>query len=224
MNNFQPFDMEFVAGEYSDTNPEHQQNLFSHLSYSPEGDPVQSFNGVISVMDGKSMETGYTVIHNRSIAEEVSYLVGDQPFNGELQIVDGELQNSAVTVTGYSLVHSVELTTKAFTRGLFGEYGQYIVSLGLVLFAFSTAVAWSYYGDRAMTYLFGVKTVLPYRIAYVIGFFLAAVSDTSLVWLISAITVALMTIPNLIGIMMLHKEMKNTVAEYWAKFTREESS
>lgn len=223
-NSFQPFDTEFVVGEYSDTNPKHQQDLFNHLSYSLASDPVQSFSGVISIVNGKSTMTGYTVIHNRSIAENVSYLVGDQPFNGELDIIDGELQNSAITITGYSLVHSVELTTKAFTRGLFGEYGQYIVSLGLVLFAFSTAVAWSYYGDRAMTYLFGVRTVMPYRIAYVVGFFIAAVSDTSLIWLISAITVALMTIPNLVGILILHKDMKNTVAEYWRKFAEEQSS
>jgi AGCS family alanine or glycine:cation symporter len=220
MNKFQPFDMEFIAGEFTDTNPEHQQDLFNHLSYSLERDPVQAFSGVITVMNGKSTATGYTVIHNRSIAEGVAYLVGDQPFNGELEIVDGELQNSAVTVRGFSLVHSVELTTKAFSRGLFGQYGQYIVSIGLVLFAFSTAVAWSYYGDRAMTYLFGVRTVMPYRIAYVIGFFVAAISDTSLVWLISAITVALMTIPNLIGILMLRKDMKTTVTEYWEKFAR----
>ena len=95
------------------------------------------------------------------------------------------------------------------------------MSIGLVLFAFLTALALSYYGDRAMTYLFGVRTVMPYRIAYVIGFFIAAVSDTSLVWLISAITIALMTIPNLFGILLLRKEMKDTIAEYWEKFARE---
>ena len=72
-----------------------------------------------------------------------------------------------------------------------------------------------------MTYLFGVKTILPYRIVYVMGFFVAAVADTSLIWLISAITIALMTIPNLLGIFLLRKEMKNTIAEYWEKFARE---
>ncbi|MDK1023177.1 MAG: AGCS family amino acid carrier protein [Gammaproteobacteria bacterium] len=223
-NTFQRFDMEFIAGEYSDNNPEHQRELLSHLSYSPGNDPIHEFDGIITVMNGISSTRGYTVIHNRSIAENVRYLVGDQPFSGELEIINGELQDTAVTVKGYSLVHSVELTSKAFTRGLFGEYGQYIVSIGLVLFAFSTAVAWSYYGDRAMTYLFGVRSVMPYRIAYVAGFFIAAISDTSLVWLISAITIALMTIPNLIGILLLHKDMKHTIAEYWEKFAREQSS
>ena len=48
-----------------------------------------------------------------------------------------------------------DLTSKAFTRSLFGEFGQYIVAIGLLLFAFSTAIAWSYYGDRATVHLFG---------------------------------------------------------------------
>jgi AGCS family alanine or glycine:cation symporter len=95
------------------------------------------------------------------------------------------------------------------------------VSIGLVLFAFSTAVAWSYYGDRAMTYLFGIKSVFPYRIAYVIGFFVAAIADTTLVWLFSAIAIAVMTIPNLFTMLVLRKEMKQEVEDYWIKFASE---
>ena len=48
-----------------------------------------------------------------------------------------------------------DLTGKAFTRSVFGEFGQYIVAIGLLLFAFSTAIAWSYYGDRATVHLLG---------------------------------------------------------------------
>ncbi len=142
-NTFQQFDTEFIAGEYSDQNPEHQIQLFNHLGYSLEDDPIHEFDGIITVVQGKSTQGGYTVLHNRSIAENVTYLVGDQLFNGDLEVIGGELQNSAVTIRGYSLVHSVELTSKAFSRGLLGDYGQYIVSIGLVLFAFSTAVAWA---------------------------------------------------------------------------------
>jgi AGCS family alanine or glycine:cation symporter len=91
------------------------------------------------------------------------------------------------------------------------------VSVGLMLFAFSTAIAWSYYGDRAMTYLLGPKSVLPYRIVYVLGFFYAALADTTIVWNVSLITIVLMTVPNLVGILLMHKEMKSTVSEYWEK-------
>lgn len=116
---------------------------------------------------------------------------------------------------GESLLHSVPLTAEAFKRSFFGDFGQYAVTIGLVLFAFSTALAWSYYGDRAILYLFGIRWVMPYRIVYVVGFFLATIIDTSLVWLISAVTLALMALPNLIGILWMSKEVKETIADYW---------
>jgi len=112
------------------------------------------------------------------------------------------------------------LTAEAFSRGFFGDFGRYVVAIGLVLFAFTTAVAWSYYGDRAMTYLFGIKSLIFYRSTYVLGFFLAAIADTSLVWLIAAITIAFMTLPNLFSMLVLHREVKQTVDQYWANFHR----
>jgi AGCS family alanine or glycine:cation symporter len=59
--------------------------------------------------------------------------------------------------------------------------------------------------------------VLPYRFLYVLGFFLATIADTSLIWLISAVTVALMTLPNLIGMLLMRKEVKQMTQEYWQK-------
>ena len=82
-----------------------------------------------------------------------------------------------------------------------------------------------YYGNRemdiAMTYLFGSKSVLYYRIVYVAGFFFAAVADTGLIWKVADITIVLMTLPNLIGIIILHKEVRSTIAQYWADFKKE---
>ena len=219
-NVFQGFDMEFIQGQYSESDPEQKEALLRHLSFSTEDDPVKAFDGVIEVVDGVSSSGDFTILHNRSLAEDVRYYEGESLFTGELIVEDGDLTNE-LTVKGKSLIHSVELTSLAFTRGAFGDYGKYIVSIGLVLFAFSTAVAWSYYGDRAMTYLFGVKSVLPYRLVYVLGFFVAAIADTSLVWLVSAITIAFMTLPNLFAIVMLRKEMKDTVADYWRDFKEE---
>ena len=65
-----------------------------------------------------------------------------------------------------------------------------------------------------MTYLFGVKYVNYYRIIYVIGFFLAAIIDTTIVWTFAGIAIALMTVPNLIGIFLLRKDMKESIADY----------
>lgn len=221
-NDFQQFDMEIVSGNYGDEELQQRQQLFRHLSESVDNDPVRKFDGEILVRDGRAVNGDeFTVLHNRSVAEEVRYWRDGELYNGAILVTGGVFTDKSISVRGYSLVHSVELTTKAFNRGLLGDYGQYIVSIGLVLFAFSTAVAWSYYGDRAITYLFGLKLVLPYRILYVFGFFMASILDTSFIWLISAITVACMALPNLFGILMLHKEMKETVNDYWVKFRNE---
>jgi AGCS family alanine or glycine:cation symporter len=82
-------------------------------------------------------------------------------------------------------------------------------------------ISWSYYGDRAVTYLVGVKYVLPYRIIYVICFFCAALIDTTVVWSLAAVAIVLMAVPNLFAILILHRDMKRTVADYWGKFKRD---
>ncbi len=218
-NNFQQFDMEFISGQYSDQNEEQKEQMFHYLNNQAESS-VEVFDGTIEIIAGNAVTSEHTVMHNRSIAEDVKYYLEGTPYTGPLYIEEGKL-TGGVQVIGRSLVHSVDLTSEAFSRGVFGEYGRYIVAIGLVLFAFTTSVAWSYYGDRAMTYLFGVRSVLPYRIIYVACFFTAAVVDTSLVWLIAAITVTFMTLPNLFTILLLHKEMKQIIADYWEKFHRE---
>ena len=214
--NFQRIDSEIVDGTYSDLNPKHVAILSAHLDMSPPmDDPVKAYNGTLIVLNGEIQERKVTVLHNRSIAEEVIIIKGGMPYSGDLLVSNGALE-SEFSMRGKSLLHSVPLTAEAFKRGYLGSWGQYTVTLGLVLFAFSTAIAWSYYGDRAMVYLFGIKSVLPYRAVYVVGFFLATVVDTSLVWLISAVSLALVGLPNLLGITLLSKEMKQTDASYWS--------
>lgn len=215
---FAPFDMEVVAGEYSDADPSDVAALFAHLDIiPPANDPIREFTGTIDVVDGVAQPGGYTVIHNRSIAEDLRFERDGAPYSGAVGIENGRVADATLTASGRSLLHSVPLTAKAFEQSFLGIYGQYAVTVGLVLFAFSTALAWSYYGDRAITYLFGLEWVTAYRIVYVLGFFAATIADTSLVWLISAVTLALMTIPNLIGLMLMRREVKSLAADYWAK-------
>ena len=214
-NTFQRADMTFVAGSYAEGNEADIDELFAFLNGDESN--ATSYSGDIPVVDGVSQSAAYTLIHARSFAEDVVFMREGVPVEGSLSVIDGQLSDQSVAVQGRSLLHSVPLTTQAYTRGFFGDYGQYIVSIGLMLFAFSTAIAWSYYGDRAMTYLLGPKSVLPYRVVYVAGFFYAALADTTIVWNVSLITIVLMTVPNLIGILFMHKEMKSTVSEYWEK-------
>ncbi|MCA1741693.1 MAG: alanine:cation symporter family protein [Bacteroidales bacterium] len=109
----------------------------------------------------------------------------------------------------------------AFSRSILKGYGSYIVTFSLLLFAFSTAISWSYYGDRATTYLFGSKYVIFYRFVYVAGFFLASFTDTTIIWSLSYVAIVLMAVPNLVGILILRKEVKQNVKEYWQAFSSE---
>jgi len=215
-NEFQRADMSFVAGNYSEENPADVEQLFAFLNGDDSN--VSRYSGQINLIAGQAADDGdFTLISSRSLAEHTVYSRAEEPITGSLTVVNGRLEDTEVVVSGESLLHSVPLTTMAFSRGLFGDFGKYIVAIGLMLFAFSTAIAWSYYGDRAMTYLLGAKSVLPYRIVYVLGFFYAALADTTVIWNVALITIVLMTVPNLIGIMFMHKEMKRTVSEYWKK-------
>ena len=102
----------------------------------------------------------------------------------------------------------------AFKSGVLGVYGGYIVAIGLLLFAFSTAIAWSYYGDRSAAYVFGEKSVVWYRLVYVACFFIAAIIDTEVVWNLAYIIGPLVTIPNVIALIILRKEMKSMSDSY----------
>ncbi len=111
--------------------------------------------------------------------------------------------------TGAALT-GAPLTAAAFQTGLPGEWGGYIVSLGLAFFAFSTVLGWAYYGERAIEYLLGVRAITPYRILFVAATFLGAyvlqlqqTTGFQLVWTFSDIMNGLMAIPNLIGLILL---------------------
>ncbi len=219
-NEFSTFSIEFVEGTYQEENPEDVLALSQHLDLlTKEKDPVVSFTGILEVNRGEILSPEVTLIHNRSIAEDFEIADVKGPFTGELEIIAGRPNTENIAITGKSLIHTVPLTIEAFRSSFLGVIGEYIVSIGLVLFAFSTALAWSYYGDRAVTYLVGVRWLLPYRLLYVLAFFLATISDTGFIWTIAYVTVALMTIPNLVAIMLMRKEIKDITEKYWQKFS-----
>ncbi len=214
-NQFQLTDIEVLAHKYDDTDKTQAEILRKHLNI---GEKVEVFSGNLQVEQGK-ITNDVSIIHARSLAEDIIVSNNNTLFTGEIIVSGGKINPSQkLKFTGKSLIHSAPLTTVAFTRSFFGNWGQYIVAIGLLLFAFSTALAWSYYGGRSITFLLGTKFVMPYRIIYVIAFFLASFVDTTIIWYLSLITVVFMTVPNLIGILLLHKEMKSTVRDYWQGF------
>ena len=95
------------------------------------------------------------------------------------------------------------MTGEAFTHGLPGEWGHWVVTIGIVLFAFSTLLGWSYYGDRNVERLFGRKAVLPFRVIFSLIVFVGCTSELQIVWTFSDVMNGLMALPNLIGILIL---------------------
>jgi AGCS family alanine or glycine:cation symporter len=94
-------------------------------------------------------------------------------------------------------------TARAFDEGLPGDWGSVIVTLGVLFFAFSTLLGWSYYGERCMEYLFGRRAVLPYRIVFIVAIYIGSVSTLTAVWTFSDVMNGLMALPNLIGLVIL---------------------
>ncbi len=94
-----------------------------------------------------------------------------------------------------------ELTTVAFSAGM--PLGSHVVTIGIILFAYSTILGWCYYGEKSIEYLFGLKAVMPYRIVYIMFVGLGSVAKLSLVWNISDALNGLMAIPNLIALLFL---------------------
>jgi len=131
------------------------------------------------------------------------------PFSGVLRPTTGE----AVTVDGTTFTslfgNAVEsgapLTINAFRKGLapLGDWGHYIVIFGVLLFAISTAISWSYYGDRCANYLFGHGAVLPYKIVFVVMHFVGAIATLAVVWDLADVALSIVIWPNLIALLLL---------------------
>lgn len=135
---------------------------------------------------------------------------------GLVIVVTGAWQESSASLTGAAL------TAHAF-NGSIGTAGAWVVGLGLALFAYSTMIAWSYYGDRSAYFLFGERAVMPYRVVFTLLVVVGAAVPLQLVWNIADITNILMAIPNLLCLVLLTGLVKKLKADYFDK-TRSEDN
>lgn len=113
----------------------------------------------------------------------------------------------------YAVPTGADLTISAFERVL-GPFGRWIVAIGIVLFAYSTMIAWSYYGERCWFYLLGDRATTPYRIVFCIFIVVGTISGLDVVWLVADNLNALMAIPNLIGIIGLSGLVARETRDY----------
>ncbi|CAN5772451.1 sodium:alanine symporter family protein [soil metagenome] len=126
-------------------------------------------------------------------------------------------------LTGEALT-GAPLTIQAFSTGLPGTWGGYIVAGGLTLFAFSTILGWAYYGERNVEYLLGARAILPYRIVFILAAFVGAwvltledISGFQLVWDFADVMNGLMAFPNLIGLLLLSGVVARETRDYFAR-------
>ena len=119
----------------------------------------------------------------------------------------GELYNSSI------------LTSFAFKEGLgwLFDYGDKIITIGVLLFAISTMIGWSFYGDRATYYLFGKKMILPYKWMFILFVFIGAIAELEAVWAFGDAALGFMTFPNLISIILLSPILLKDMKEYFSK-------
>ncbi len=123
----------------------------------------------------------------------------------------------AILVTGVwqSGESGAVLSAMAFDTGLPG-IGRYIVSVGLILFAYSTILGWEYYGERCLEYLFGTKPIMAYRIIWVVAVIVGAVGGLTFMWDLADTLNGLMAFPNLVGLLMLSPVVFKLTKEYFS--------
>ncbi len=147
------------------------------------------------------------------------------PFTGEVVFNEGRRMAVDGTGTEYTnlygnaIENGASLTSYAFERGLSPLFngGRYLVTICVILFGISTAISWSYYGDRSIQYLAGDRSIVYYRVVYVAMHFIGAVLSLTLVWSIGDIMLGMMTIPNLIALFMLSGVVTKLTKDYFSR-------
>jgi len=200
-----------------------------------EGDLV---TGRFKVNDGEP--DGFHAIRNHAVVDNALLMLtpdgsmgkGLTPYDGWLEIPedgagklhraipvssDGQPIEGSFVLRGMAMQNGSPLTAWAFRRGLgrlAGGYGHLLVTMAVFLFGLSTAISWSYYGDRSILYLAGPKWVVPYRIVFCVVVFLGAVNSLELVWAFGDVALGLMTLPNLLSILLLTGKVKLWTKEF----------
>ena len=122
---------------------------------------------------------------------------------------------------GDAVETAAPLTSAAFSRG-FGQFGMgglgnLIVLISVLLFAISTSISWSYYGDRCANYLFGKKGILPFKGVFVLMHFVGAVTSLSAIWIMGDVALGLVTFPNLIALVLLSGVVAKLTKSYFER-------
>jgi AGCS family alanine or glycine:cation symporter len=179
----------------------------------------------IRIDDGYVVDTapGAPLVAWHEVPVERLFVDAEQtkPFTGTIEPAAGRATdadgNVYTSLWGPAVENAAPLTMLAFQRGLPGEWGHYIVLLSVLLFAISTAISWSYYGDRCANYLFGPKAVLPYKLVYVAMHFIGAVLPLAAAWALGDVLLGIVILPNLIALVLLAPVVAQLTKSYFER-------
>ena len=182
------------------------------------GSPVLH-SGNVQFVDGALQK--YVFEYNHASIDQHNLKLDGQSFSGIVAVENGHLMlpDGNFTFTGKALLTGANLTAKAFKVGLSSliNWGDWIVDFSVLLFALSTIIGWSYYGDRSFQYLFGVRYLLVYRVLYLAFVFIGSITALDIVWAFGDIALSLMTIPNLLAVLLLSGVVVKQTNEYFSR-------
>jgi AGCS family alanine or glycine:cation symporter len=176
--------------------------------------------GRLEVVDGQLLAGGLVALD--AVIEDPWLSDPDgRPWTGQLDVAaDGGLSvaDGGVTpeVRGNALLIGAPLTARGFQIGL-GATGTLIVTLAVILFAVSTAISWSYYGDRSVEYLFGSGAIRIYRWIFIFFFFVGAMLPLKAVWTFGDVALGLMSFPNLVALVLLTGSVVAMTKDYYSR-------
>jgi AGCS family alanine or glycine:cation symporter len=179
---------------------------------------------ILSIVEGEALD-GYVERNDAETGLFFSDEARTAPFTGSIDISEGtaiiidEDGNEVETLYTSIAENGAPLTSLAFEKGLSSLFpgGQIIVTICVLLFGISTAISWSYYGDRSIQYLAGDKSIIYYKAVYLVMHFLGAVFPLATVWAIGDIALGLMTFPNIIALFALSGSVAVASKKYFTK-------
>lgn len=176
----------------------------------------------VTVLDGRPVD--FTLFRFDATVDDPRFETSDgEPWSGRLTVdpeegkPEAEGEGPAPEVVGRALLTGAPMTAHAFKKELPGDWGNIIVTLAVLLFAVSTGISWSYYGDRATEYLFGAGAIPVYRWIFVFFFFLGAILPLKAVWTFGDVALGLMSFPNLIALIALSGLVARMTVAYFSK-------
>ncbi len=181
--------------------------------------------GTIQIADGRHVDVGPAAVqvgwHDVAVEELYVDAALTQPFTGSVApgLATGADGQTYTSLWGQAVESGAPLTMEGFRRGLsgMGDWGHLIVVVCVLLFAISTAIAWSYYGDRCANYLFGASAVLPYKVVFVIMHFVGAVLPLAVIWNLGDLFLAIVIVPNLIALILLAPQVVEMTRSYFER-------